>query len=251
MRRAVSVLCLSALSLPGCFVALEAGVATPVSGPVEKSLTTSLGFAIGFAADFGVGLVAAGTGVVIHEVTRDSGEVDEIANMGPHFRTDLTLYHDPMPLIDGGNFGTVYRATSTLRLGGCRKLDIDGANPMEQCSSVSDAKLGDGLLVSMGALAGIRTDTGNTLSLSLSPYYTRSNHPTEETVALGGVMARIALSGIPKMFSGVATLFEGYDYEASIRQRESDAAKNKRRGDAMRCKGVLKQDSKGKTYCDE
>lgn len=231
-------------------MALEAGVATPVSGPVEKGPTTSLGLAVGFAVDVGMALVAAGTGIVTHEVTRDSGEVDEITNVGPHLRTDVTVYHDPAPLIRGGNFGTILRATSTLRLGGCRTLDADGMTPDDQCEKLSDAALGDGLMVSVGALAGIRTANGDTLSVSLSPYYTRSKHPTDPSVALGGVMARITLSGIPKALSGLATLSGGYDYSGSSERHESDKRKNKIRDNAIRCRLLSEEARRNDSNCD-
>ncbi len=245
----LSVLFLSLLLMPSCFVAAEAGVAMPVSGPVKSSPTTSLGVAIGFAFDLGPVLLGAGTGVVVHEVTRDSGETDEIVMLGSHFRTDLTLSHSTEPIFSGANFGKIFRATSTLRFGGCRKLDINSMTPEDGCED--SRPWGDGMLVSMGALAGIRSDKGDVLSISLSPYYTRSKHATEPTIGLGGVMARISLSGVPKMFSGLATLSSNYDWEADRRRRTKDADLNERRGNAMRCKGTLEKDKDGKTYCKE
>ena len=232
MNHLVAALCAAMLALPGCFVSLDAGVAMPVAGPVEKTPATTLGFAIGFAADFGVGLVALGTGLVTHQVTRDSGEVDEIANFGPIIRADATLWHDPSPLVKGANFGSVVRATGTVILGGCRKLDVDNAmrDGDGECKSPADAAIGDGFFVSVGALAGIRTDTGDTLSLSLSPYYARSKHPTESNVGIGGVRARISLSGVPKALSGLATLFSGYDYEENQRRMKIEWEKNQLRG---------------------
>lgn len=228
---------------------MDAGVGVPVTGPVEKSAATTLGFSIGFAADFGVGLIALGTGLVKHTVTRDSGEVDEIANFGATIRADATLWHDPAPLFESANFGSIIRATSTVILGGCRKLDTDNAMAMETCKSLSDAKTGNGFFVSLGALAGIRTDTGDTLSVSLSPYYATSNHDTLDKVGIGGVRARISLSGIPKAFSGIATLFSGYNYKENRIRMQKAGERNKRRGDAMSCQGTLKTDSKGNTTC--
>ncbi|MBL4636189.1 MAG: hypothetical protein JKY56_20180 [Kofleriaceae bacterium] len=251
MKYNIAALALVLSSQSGCFVAIDAGASVPSSGPIDSSPTTTLGFSIGFAADFGAGLVALGTGLVTHQVTRDSGEVDDIANFGPTFRADATLWHDPSPLIKGGNFGSIIRATSTVILGSCRKLDVDNAmrSGEEKCKTPSDSKIGDGLFVSMGALAGIRTDSGNTLSVSLSPYYASSKHDTAGDISFVGARARISLSGVPEIFSGIATLFSGYDYSENRRRMKEAGERNERSIEIGHCKGKLGTDSKGKTVC--
>lgn len=213
-----------------CYLSFEAGVGTAISGPVKQSLGTSLGVSAGFAYDFERVFAATGGSIHIQEFERENGDKDKIAQAGPQLRLDVTLLQS-----DGFKFDKVLRATAAMRVGGCRAVTPVGMEEADCDQKADDTS--KTLMFQGGLTAGFRSVLGDTLTVSVTPYYLRSDANMQPSVGIAGVIGRITISGMPKALLGLATLNEHYDREASRRDRERAAARNRARRRVMDCNG--------------